>query len=280
MLQYRYSKAFSEASLDERASLVVSFVIPDAATVPLRGLVDTGSGVSILIFSAYNRIAVHTGKILRPYGIGLYAANGKTIKTFGLAEKVKIQLGGYELETNFVVVDDAMGVKDFLLGRNFLRAYQVPVDLTAMKIIIRAPSEPVWYHAHAQVSNESLSTSVAIAQDIVLRPFERAIVRAKLLADDLEPFMFRTVLISFQTPSRMLKNVIFLEDIVATVGETGFLYISLGNLTSNVQRAKKGTLLETAVPVTIVHNAILQVMPEQGTLPQQLSANCVCTIYE
>ena len=61
----------------------------------------------------------------------------------------------------------------------------------------------------AQVCNESLSTSVAISQDIVLQPFERAIVRAKLLADDLEPFMFRTVLINFQTASRMLKNVIF-----------------------------------------------------------------------
>ena len=165
----------------------------------------------------------------------------KTIKTFALAEKVKIQLNGYELETNFVLVDDAMGVEDFQLGRNFLRAYQVLVDLTAMKIIIRAPSKPVWYHAHAQVSNESLSTSVAIAQDVVLQHFERANLRAKSLANKLEPFMFQTVLINFQTPSSMLKNVIFLESTMATVGETGFLYISLGNLTSNVQRAKKET---------------------------------------
>ena len=215
---------------------------------------------------------MHTGNTLGPYGIDLYAANGKTIKTFGLAEKVKFQLGGYELETKFVVVDDAMGVEDFLLGKNFLRAYQVLVNLTAMKIIIRAPSEPVWYNAHAQVSNDSLSTSVAIAQDIVLQPFERAI--------DLELFMFRTVLINFQTPSRMLKNVNFLEDTVATVGETGFLYISLGNLTSNVQRAKKGTLLGTAVPVTMVHKAIPQVMPEQETISQQSSANCVYKINE
>ena len=78
-----------EARIDERASLVVSFVIPEAALVPLRGLVDTGSGVSILTFSVYNRRAVHAGKTLRPYGIDLYEANGRTIKTFGLAEKVK-----------------------------------------------------------------------------------------------------------------------------------------------------------------------------------------------
>ena len=78
-----------EARIDERASLVVSFVVPDSAPVPLRGLIDTDLGVSILTFSAYNRIAVRTGALLRPYGIDLYAANGKTIETFGLAEKIK-----------------------------------------------------------------------------------------------------------------------------------------------------------------------------------------------
>ena len=94
-----------------------------------------------------------------------------------------------------------MGVEDFLLGRNFLRAYQVLVDLTAMRVIVRAPSEPVWYHTHAKVSSELLNSSVAIAQDVILQPFERAILRAKLLVDNLEPFMFRTVLINFETPN-------------------------------------------------------------------------------
>ena len=205
------------------------------------------------------------------------AANGKTIKLFGLAEKIKFQLRGYELETNFVVVDDAMGVEDFLLGRNFLRAYQV---FTAMKVIVRAPSEPVWYHAHAKVSSDSLNLSVAISQDVVLQPFERTILRAELLVDNLEPFMFRTVLINFQTPNRMLKNAKFSEDTVATVGKTGLLYVSLGNLTSNVQRIKRGTFLGTTVPVTMVDKAIPQMVPGQITETQQSNANYVCKIYE
>ena len=95
-----------EARIDERASLVVSFVVPHAAPIPLRGLVDTGSGVSILTFSAFNRVAAQTGTVLKPYQVDLYAANGKTIKTYGLAERIHSQLGGYELETNFVEVDD------------------------------------------------------------------------------------------------------------------------------------------------------------------------------
>ena len=56
----------------------------------------------------------------------MYSANGRTIKTFGLIENIKVQLSGYGLDkTNFVVVDDAMGVEDFLPGRNFLQGYQV-----------------------------------------------------------------------------------------------------------------------------------------------------------
>ena len=54
-----------EARIDERASLVVSFTIPDAAPTPLRGPIDTGSGVSILTFSAYKNVAVHTGTLRR-----------------------------------------------------------------------------------------------------------------------------------------------------------------------------------------------------------------------
>ena len=247
-----------EARIDERASLDVSFVVPHAAPIPLRGLVDTGSGVSILTFSAFNRVAARTGAVLKPYQIDLYAANGKTIKTFGLAEQVRFQLGWYELETNFVVVDDAMGVEDFLLGRNFLRSYQVLVDLTSMKIVVRAPVKPVWHHAHTQVDDASLTTPVALDSDLVLQPFERTVAKAKLVTDALEPLIFQTVALNASLSDPLLQNTIFLEDSVATVSETGSLYVSLINLTSNQQRVRCGAHLGTVVPVSLVYQAVPQ----------------------
>ena len=126
------------------------------------------------------------------------------------------------------------------MRRNFPRIYQLLVDLMAMEVLVSAPSRPLWFHAHAQVSNESLSASVALAQDTILQPFECTILRAKLLVDNLEPYIFRNNLIIFHAPTRILKQAIFLEDTVATVGETAFLHVSLGNLTSNVQRIKRG----------------------------------------
>ena len=247
-----------EARIDERASLVVSFAVQNANPIPLRGMVDTGSSVSIMSFSAFNCVALRTGVALQPYRIDLYAANGKTIKTLGIAERVRFQLGGYELETNFVVVDDAHGLEDFLLGRNFLRAYNVLVDLTSMKIVVRAPAKPVWHHAHAQTSDEALSSTVVLDQNVVLQPFERAVLRAKVVTSDLEAFAFRNVVINFTTPNPLLKNTIFVEDTIATVGETGSFYVSVGNLTSNAQKVKCGTMLGTAAPVRLVYHAVPQ----------------------
>ena len=247
-----------EARIDERASLVVSFVVPQAAPIPLRGLVDTGSGVSILTFSAFNRIASQTGTVLKPYQIDLYAANGKTFKTFGLAGQIRFQLGGYQLETNFVVVDNAMGVEDFLLGRNFLRTYQVLADVTSMNIVVRAPVKLVWHHAHTQVGDPSVATSVALDSDLVLQPSERTVVKAKVVTDDLEPLIFQNVMLNAAIADTSLQNIVFLKDSVAIVSETGHVFVSVLNLTSNPQRIRKGTQLGNVVPVSLVYPAIPQ----------------------
>ena len=268
-----------EARIDERASLVIAFVVPHAAPIPLRGFVDTGSGVSILTFSAFNRVAARTGTVLKPYQIDLYAANGKTIKTFGLAEQVRFQLGGYELETNFVVVDDAMGVEDFLLGRNFLRSYQVLVDLTAMKIVVRAPVKPIWHHAHAQVGDTSLATPVALDSDLVLQTFERTVAKAKLVTNALEPFIFQTVALNASLSDSSLHNVIFLEDSVATVSEAGALYVSLINLTSNPQRVRCGVQLGTVVPVSLVYQAVPQKLDAPTKTSKETEADNGCSNF-
>ena len=256
-----------EARIDERASLVVSFVVPQVAPIPLRGLVDTSSGVS-MTFSGLNRIAAQTGTVLKPYQIDLYAANGKTIKTFGLAEQIRFQLGGYELENKFVVVDDAMGVEDFLLGRNFLRAYQVLVDLTSMKIMLRAPVKPVCHQAHTQVGDASVATPVALDSDLVLQPFERTVVKAKLITNELEPLIFQNVILNAAIADVSLQNIVFLEDSVATVSEAGHVFISVS---SNPQRVRKGFRLGNVVPVSLVYQAIPQQSTPQPT--QRIEVN-------
>ena len=112
-----------------------------ANPISLIGMVDTGSGESIITFSAFNCVVLQTDIALQFRRIDSYGANGRTIKTFEIAERVRLQLGGYEIETNFVFVDDAHGLEDFLLCPNFLKAYNLLVDLTSMIIVVWVPAK-------------------------------------------------------------------------------------------------------------------------------------------
>ena len=166
-----------------------------------------------------------------------------------------------------------MGVEDFLLGRNFLRSYQVLVDLTSMKIVVRAPVKPVWHHAYAQVGDTSLATPVVLDFDLVLQPFERAVARAKFVTDALEPMIFQSVALNASLSDTSMHNVVFLEDRVATVSETGTLYVSLINLTSNAQRVRCGVQLGTVVPVSLVYQAVSQNLGSSTTTSKETNAD-------
>ena len=72
----------------------------------------------------------------------------------------------------------------------------------------------------------------------------------------------------------LLHNVIFLEDSVAAVSETGTLYVSLINLTSNPQRVRCGVQLGTVVPVTLVYQAVPQKL-KPTTVVQILFIKCL-----
>ena len=131
--------AQGEARIDERASLVVAFGNTLQEPIPLYGMIDTGSGVFILSLSAYQKIASAHALRLLPYDIQLYAANGKTPNTIGIAEDVNFQMGSHTLKTNFIDIADHFGAEDFLQGRNFLRTYNALVDLTTMRVTIATP---------------------------------------------------------------------------------------------------------------------------------------------
>ena len=87
-------------------------------------------------------------------------------------------------------------------------------------------------------------------------------VKAKLITDTLEPLIFQSVALNAALADASLHNVVSLEDSVATVSESGLVFVSLMNLTSNPQRVRKGTWLGHVVPVSLVYQAIPQQTPD------------------
>ena len=246
--------AHGEAQIDERASLVVAFGTPLQKPIPLFGMIDTGSGVSILSLSAYKKIAPQHELNLSPYDLELFAANGKTITTVGIAEDVSFQLGGHTLKTNFVVIADHIGSEDFLLGRNFLRTYNVLVDLAAMKVTIRDPETPRIFKAVHEVSDQEPSFVVS-AEEVTLGPFERKVVRAKIITQQPNEFHFRNVMVH---PCSIRSNSFFdSEDTLTSVGEDGVVFLALRNQTAKEGvRIKEQTVVGKAVLTNFVFNSV------------------------
>ena len=246
--------AQGEAQIDERASLVVAFGTTLQKPIPLFGMIDTGSGVSILSLSAYKKIAPQHELNLSPYDLELFAANGKTITTVGIAEDVSFQLGGHTLKTNFVVIADHIGSEDFLLGRNFLRTYNVLVDLAAMKVTIRDPETPRIFKAVHEVSDQEQSFVVS-AEEVTLGPFERKVVRAKIITQQPNEFHFRNVMVH---PCSIRSNSLFdSEDTLTSVGEDGVVFLALRNQTAKEGvRIKEQTVVGKAVLTNFVFNSV------------------------
>ena len=243
-----------KARIDERASLVVAFGSNLQEHIPLYGMIDTGSGVSILSLAAYQKIASAHSLSLMPYDVQLYAANGKTITTVGMAENVSFQLGGHTLKTNFIIIADHLGAEDFLLGRNFLRTYNVLVDLTAMRVTIRDPKTPRHFKPVHEVSDHE-PFLVVFTDKVVLGPLERKLVRAQVITQDPNQYRFRNATIR---PSGMYNRSSFIsEDTLASVGDDGTVYQAIRNKTptKNLQIPSK-TVLGKAEPTVFMFRPV------------------------
>ena len=73
-------------------------------------------------------------------------------------------------------------------------------------------------------------------------------VKAKVVTNNLEPLIFQNVALN----AAIADKVVFLEDCVATVSETGHVFISAINLTSNPQRIRGNTRRGTIILVSLV----------------------------
>ena len=138
--------------------------------------------------------------------------------------------------------------------------------------MVRAPVQPVEHHAHTQVGDSTL----------VLQPFERTFVKAKMVTANLEPLVFQNVVLNAVVADASLQNVVFLEDCVTTVTETGHVFISVTDLTSNPQRVRGQTRLGTVVPVSLVNRAVPQQVdgPKPKTEVDKDHIDFVHQVYE
>ena len=247
-----------EARKYERTSLVLGFGTTFQEFIPLYGMIDTGSGVSIVPERSSKITSSHALSLLS-YDIWLYASNG-------IAEDIGFQLGGHTLKTNFILIADHLGAEDFLLGHNFLRTYNVLVDIAAMRVTIRESKPPRQFKPVHEVSNQD-PFFVVSTEEITLGPFERKLVRAQVISQHAKEFRFSNVLIRPCGVHTMCPFVS--EDTLKFVRDNGTVSLSLiiKTATDNVVVKKKIVIGKAELSTFVFEPIFVQQRGEASALP-------------
>jgi predicted aspartyl protease len=113
----------------------------------IRFLIDTGADISALPAPPHYEEQPHDRTIL--------AANGSTIKTYGYQEQI-IQLGDKKFRWNFLLAN----IKNPLLGADFLKHFNLMVDLKGNRLIAGRLVEEALKQKNKPISNNPGSLEI------------------------------------------------------------------------------------------------------------------------
>ena len=106
--------------------------------VGVTGLLDTGAVVSVMPTKIWERMGF-TRKDLIPTNLRLAATNRGAIYVARRTPITVLHMGGRDLWMSFLVVKSLDDSDQFILGRNFVRNFDVMIDLNNGLIGIRNP---------------------------------------------------------------------------------------------------------------------------------------------
>ena len=104
----------------------------------MKGLLDTGAVVSVMPVKIWTDMGFDRSDLI-PTNIRLAAANQGAIYVTGRTPIISRQLGRGHIWMSFLVVENLDESDQFILGRDFLRNFDVTIDLNDGLIRIKDP---------------------------------------------------------------------------------------------------------------------------------------------
>ena len=145
----------------------------------LRGLLDKGAVLSVIPIETWERMEFDKDDLLDSR-IRLSAANKGALRILGRTPIIALNLGELNLWMTFLVVENLDKSDQFILGRDFIRKFDVTIDLNNAMFRIRNPdrkyvSKPV----NLIMANES-KVPVFLSRTVRLKANEAAIVSLRM----------------------------------------------------------------------------------------------------
>ena len=145
----------------------------------LRGLLDTGAVLSVIPIETWERMGFNKGDLIDSR-IRLSAANKGALRVLGRTPIIALNLGERNLWMSFLVVENLDESDQFILGRDFIRNFDVAIDLNNAMFRIRNPDRRYAIKPVNLIMANETKAPVFLSRRVRLKANEAAILGLRM----------------------------------------------------------------------------------------------------
>ena len=145
----------------------------------LRGLLDTGAVLSVIPIETWEKMGFDKGDLIDSR-IRLSAANKGALRVLGRTPIIALNLGERNLWMSFIVVENLDESDQFILGRDFIRNFDVTIDLNNAMFRIRNPDRRYAIKPVNLIMANENKAPVFLSRRVRLKANEAAIVSLRM----------------------------------------------------------------------------------------------------
>ena len=145
----------------------------------LRGLLDTGAFLSVIPIEIENRMGFDRDDLIDSR-IRLSAANKGALRVLGRTPIIALNLVERNLWMSFLMVENLDESDQFILGRNFIRNFDVTIDISNAKFRIRNPERKYVIKPVNLIMANQNKAPVFLSRRVRLKANEAAIISLRM----------------------------------------------------------------------------------------------------
>ena len=151
------------------ADVTAHLLDTNGTKIGVTGLLDTGAVVSVMPIKTWERMGF-TREDLIPTNLRLAAANRGAIYVAGRTPLTVLHMGGRDIWMSFLVVENLDDADQFILGRDFVRNFDVMIDLNNGLIQIRNPDRKYVKRPINRIITDKNKVPIFLDRKVKLQP--------------------------------------------------------------------------------------------------------------
>ena len=151
------------------AEVTAHLLDTDGKKIGVTGLLDTGAALSVIPIKTWERKGF-TREDLIPTNLRLAAANRGAIYVAARTPITVLHMGGRDLWISFLVVENLDDADQFILGRDFVRNFDVMIDLINGLFRIRNPDQRYVKKPINRIITDEIKIPIFLDRKVKLQP--------------------------------------------------------------------------------------------------------------